>query len=98
MKRTFEFCVLTLVQKSRKENEHIFRLVAHKERWLYHNGTKFFLLKPCQNKKDKYFVVMLGFFMSFFEFASAACCKKRHAKNQASQQTFGRSYFVRALS
>jgi len=26
------------------------------------------------------FVGMLGFFMSFFEFESAACSKKRHAK------------------
>ena len=33
-------------------------------------------LKPCQNKKGQSFVVMLGFCMSFFEFASAACCKK----------------------
>ena len=37
-------------------------------------------LKPCQNKKGQSFVVMLDFCMSFFEFASAACCKKRHAK------------------
>ena len=35
------------------------------------------ILKPCQNKTGQSFVVMLGFFMSFFEFASAACCKKK---------------------
>jgi hypothetical protein len=35
--------------------------------------------------------------MTFFEFASAACSKKRLAKNQASQQMFGCSYFVSAL-
>ena len=35
--------------------------------------------------------------MSFFEFASAACSKKRLAKNQASQKMFGCYYFVSAL-
>jgi hypothetical protein len=40
----------------------------------------FYYLKPCQNKKNQSFVVMLGICMSFFEFASPACCKKRHAK------------------
>ena len=40
------------------------------------------LLKPCQNMKGQPFVVMLGFCMSFFEFASAACYKKRHAKTE----------------
>ena len=38
---------------------------------------------------------MLGFHMSFFEFESATCSKKRH--NQASQQMLGSSYFVTAL-
>ena len=54
-------------------------------------------LKPCQNNKDQLFVVMLNFCMYCFEFASAACCKKRHAKNGASLQKFGCFYFVRAL-
>ena len=40
------------------------------------------LLKPCQNMKGQPFAVMLGFCMSFFEFASAACYKKRHAKTE----------------
>ena len=57
-----------------------------------------FKLKPCQNKKGQSFAVMLGFFMSFFEFASAACSKKRHANKRVSQQTLGRSYFVIALT
>ena len=37
------------------------------------------------------------FLQSFFEFESAACCKKKNGKNRASQQTFGPSYFVMAL-
>ena len=45
-------------------------------RWIFE------AIKPCQNKKGQSFVVMLGFCMSFFEFASAACCKKRHAKTE----------------
>ena len=36
------------------------------------------------------------FFNPFFEFESAACCKKGF-KKRASKQTFGPSYFVRAL-
>ena len=40
------------------------------------------MVKPHQNKKNQSFVVMLGFWFSFFEFASAACCKKRHAKTE----------------
>ena len=40
------------------------------------------LLKPCQKKKGQSFVVMLDFCMTFFEFASAACCKKRHAETE----------------
>jgi hypothetical protein len=38
--------------------------------------------KPRHNKKGQSFVVMLGFWMFFFEFTSAACCKKRHAKTE----------------
>jgi hypothetical protein len=43
-------------------------------------GKTLWPLKPCQNKKGQSFVVMLGFSMSFLKFASAACCKKKHAK------------------
>ena len=41
---------------------------------------------------------MLIFDMSFFEFYSAACCKKKACDKQAFQQGFGPSYFDRALS
>ena len=34
----------------------------------------------------------------FFEFESAACCKKKGLKKQAPQQMFDPSYFVSALS
>ena len=54
-------------------------------------------LKPRQNKKGQSFVVMLDFFMSFFEFASAACSKKK-CKSQESEQIFSCSYFVGNLS
>ena len=54
-------------------------------------------LKPRQNKKGQSFVVMLDFFMSFFEFASAACSKKK-CKSQESEQIFSCSYFVGTLS
>jgi hypothetical protein len=57
-----------------------------------------FEIKPCQYKKGKSFAVMLGFCMSFFEFASAACYKKKTCKKRESQQTLGCSYFVIALA
>jgi hypothetical protein len=37
------------------------------------------------------------FFNAFFEFESAASCKKKGLKNGASIQMFGPSYFDRAL-
>ena len=43
---------------------------------------QFLVLKPWQNKKDQTLVGMLVFGMSFFEFQSAAYCKKRQVKNE----------------
>ena len=54
------------------------------------------IIKALKNKKCQSFVVMLGFCMSFFKVATAACCRTA-SKNQVSQQTFGCSYFVIAL-
>ena len=56
-----------------------------------------FTLKLRQNKKGKSLAVMLGFCMPFFLICISCLLQKRHAKNQASQQTFGCSYFVRAF-
>ena len=53
-------------------------------------------LKPCQNKKGQSFVVMLGFCMSFLNLHQLPAAKK-DMQNRATQQTFGRSYFVRAF-
>ena len=60
-------------------------------------GTLVNLLKLWQNKNNQTFVVMLGFCMSFFWICISCLLQKKTCQNWASQQTFGRSYFVRAL-
>ena len=53
-------------------------------------------LKPYQNKKGQSFVVMLAFCVYFF-WIGISCLLQKKKKDGASQQTFGHSYFVRAL-
>ena len=51
------------------------------------------MLKLCQNKKNQKFVELHHFWILFFWQQSA----DQDSKNGAAQQTFGPSYFVRAL-
>ena len=61
------------------------------------SSTRAVILKPLQNKKGQSFIVMLGFCTFLFNLHQLPSAKKT-CKNQASQQTFGHSYFVRALA
>ena len=56
-----------------------------------------FLQKSWQNKKGQMFVWMLDFCNHFLQ-QEADSNSKKDCKNQVSQQTFGSSYFVKALN
>ena len=56
------------------------------------------LLKLCQNKKDQTFVEMHNFLIVFICSRGLIKFQKKDLKNGASHQTFGPSYFVRALN
>ena len=49
-------------------------------RLIFNHSTTRDFIKLWQNKKSQIFVVMLDFYLSFFEFEYAACIKKRYSK------------------
>ena len=73
----------------------IYELFSKIEKKAYLHSLR--MLKPCQNKKGQSFVVMFGFCMFFKDLHQVPAAKKER-KKRASQQTFGCSYFVRALA